>query len=225
MHILLFDIDGTLIRSGGAGKAAMETGLKKAFNLQKIDDTIPYSGRTDVAIAHDLLRVHGLEVHEENIAKLHNAYQDELPESLKNHDGEILPGIREFLPRLHACPNVVLGLLTGNIRRGAENKLRFYGLWDYFPFGGFADGIPDRDEVARKALKEAERHAARPADLNKVWVIGDTPFDVKCARAIGAKAIAVHTGGYNREALAATNADHLFNDFTEAHLLMAEWGA
>ena len=118
----------------------------------------------------------------------------------------------------------VVGLLTGNIRAGAEIKLRHYGLWHHFPFGGFADGLIDRDDVARRALAEAEAHIGRPIDPADVWVIGDTPLDVRCARAIGAKAVVVATGWHPHEELVACNPDHLLPDFTHAGALLTEWG-
>ena len=107
---------------------------------------------------------------------------------------------------------------------GAEVKLRHFGLWDHFPFGGFADGIEDRDDVARQALAEAVRHVGRAIDPADVWVIGDTPLDVKCARAIGAKAVVVQTGWHRRDELVACCPDHLLPDFTHAGELLTQWG-
>jgi phosphoglycolate phosphatase-like HAD superfamily hydrolase len=141
---------------------------------------------------------------------------------LRRRGGTVLPGIAEALRRERQ--GAAVGLLTGNIRAGAEAKLRHFGLWDHFPFGGFADGLEDRDDVARRALAEAERHLGRSIDPNDVWVIGDTPLDVKCARAIGAKAVVVQTGWHRRDELAACCPDHLLPDFTHAGELLTEWG-
>ena len=118
----------------------------------------------------------------------------------------------------------MVGLLTGNIRAGAEVKLRHFGLWDHFPFGGFADGLENRDDVARRALAEADRHVGRAIDPKDVWVIGDTPLDVKCARAIGAKAVVVPTGWHRRDEFVACCPDHLLPDFTHAGELLTQWG-
>jgi len=222
MRILLFDIDGTLIRSGGAGKAAMEAGLKSAFGMNEIRDRVAYSGRTDPGIVRELLALHGIEPTDSNAKKLKAAYLAQLPGMLTRMRGSVLPGIEEALHRERR--EAVVGLLTGNIRAGAEIKLRHFGLWSYFPFGGFADGLTDRDDVARRALVEAERHVGRAIDPADVWVIGDTPLDVKCARAIGAKAVVVATGWHHHDELVACNPDHLLPDFTHAGELLTEWG-
>ena len=194
MTIVLWDIDGTLIRSGGAGKVAMETALRSAFGLTEILDTVPYSGRTDVAIARDLLSVHDLPISEDNQILLRETYLRELPGALRSSAGEILPGISELLRQLHGRNDVLQGLLTGNIRRGARVKLGHFGLWDFFSPGGFGDLHTDRNAVAREALAAVESHLDRKPDPSQIWVIGDTPHDVTCGRAIGAKVLAVATG-------------------------------
>jgi phosphoglycolate phosphatase-like HAD superfamily hydrolase len=222
MRVLLFDIDGTLIRSGGAGKAAMESALRTSFGIKEIRDRVAYSGRTDPGIASELLALHGIEPTDANAERLKAAYLANLPGMLARMRGSVLPGIEEALRRERR--EAVIGLLTGNVRAGAEIKLRHFGLWDYFPFGGFADGLTERDDVARRALAEAERHTARPIDPADVWVIGDTPLDVKCARAIGAKAVVVATGWHHPDELVAANPDHLLPDFTHAGELLTQWG-
>src|SRR3954465_13112194 len=122
MQVLLFDIDGTLIRSGGAGKAAMEDALREEFGLAEINDSVPYSGRTDPSIARDVLTVHGIEPSDANIKRLNRASLHRLPECLKRYAGVVLPGVRELLDRLRAANDVAVGLLTGNIREGARTK-------------------------------------------------------------------------------------------------------
>jgi phosphoglycolate phosphatase-like HAD superfamily hydrolase len=223
MRVLLFDIDGTLIRSGGAGKAAMEAALRQAFRLEEIRDGVPYSGRTDPAIGYDLLALHDLETSAENLSRLHTAYLEVLPQCLATHSGIILPGIVDTLNRLQRDRKIALGLLTGNVRRGAEYKLGHFGLWEFFAFGGFGDNHSDRNMVARVALENAESHLQKKLDTNDVWVIGDTPHDVTCARSIGAKAVAVATGWNSYEELCETGADWVLNDFTQAHELLGQW--
>src|SRR4051812_2420690 len=222
MRVLLFDIDGTLIRSGGAGKTAMEAGLRTAFGVTEILDRVSYSGRTDPGIARELLAVHGVEPTKANVEKLKTAYLSHLPAMLRRRGGTVLPGIAEALKRERQGSAV--GLLTGNIRAGAEVKLRHFGLWDHFPFGGFADGLEDRDDVARRALAEAERSVGRAITRIDVGVIGDTPLDGKCARAIGAKAVVVQSGWHRRDELVACCPDHLLPDFTHAGELLTQWG-
>lgn len=219
MPTLLFDIDGTLIRTGGAGKHAMEQALRTAFGVTELRDEVPYSGRTDVAIGRDLLRVHGLAVTAENLAKLSDAYLGHLRPSLHAIGGNVLPGVTELLTRLHGRRR--MGLLTGNVRAGAERKLAHFGLWDYFPFGGFGDVHHDRDDVARAAIAALKAHD--PHAPAEVWVIGDTPLDVKCARAIGAKSVAVATGWHSLDELHATGADLVLADLSDFQKLPPHW--
>jgi phosphoglycolate phosphatase-like HAD superfamily hydrolase len=223
MPILLFDIDGTLVRTGGAGKAAMEAALVAAFGVAELRDEVPYSGRTDVAIGRDLLRVHGIDPTPENQHALREAYLTNLPESLRSKGGTVCPGVPELLAAVAGKPGVVLGLLTGNVRRGAMHKLGHFGLWDYFACGGFGDDHSDRDDVARSAVAAVRGHLGRDVDPADVWVIGDTPLDVSCARAIGAKVVAVATGWHPADELAGHNPDLLFEDLSDPARLLAAW--
>ncbi|MBX9579245.1 MAG: haloacid dehalogenase-like hydrolase [Gemmataceae bacterium] len=224
MPILLFDIDGTLVRTGGAGKAAMEAALQSAYGVAEIRDGVPYSGRTDGAIARDLLAAHGLDPSPANARRLQDAYLERLPAALNQRPGEVCPGIAGLLPVLAGRRDVVLGLLTGNVRAGARVKLGHFGLWDYFACGGFGDGHHDRDDVARSAVADVRRHLDRDVDPADVWVIGDTPLDVKGARAVGAKAVAVATGWHPCDELAACGPDLFLADLSDHAPLLAAWG-
>jgi len=224
MHVVLFDIDGTLVRTGGAGKAAMEEALRTVFGLSEVKDGVPYAGRTDRAIARDLLLLHGIPPQEENIACLQEAYLELLPEMLRQRGGTICPAVPEVLERLAATPGVLLGLLTGNIRLGAKCKLEHFGLWSYFAGGGFGDEFDDRDDVARTALQNLGIAADQNCGPSRcIWVVGDTPLDIRCARAIGAQAVAVATGWHSLEALADHRPDWLFPDLHHASSLLAIW--
>jgi phosphoglycolate phosphatase len=223
MPIILFDIDGTLVRTGGAGKAAMEAGLRATFGMADLLDVVPYSGRTDRAIARDLLTVHGIEPTAANQERLQDAYLTQLPPCLAKHGGVVCPGIEELLVKLYKRNDVVLGLLTGNIRKGAKHKLGHFGLWDYFVCGGFGDEHFDRDDVARMAIGEVKAHLGRTVDVSEVWVIGDTPLDVQCARAIGAKVVAVATGWHPIKELESCNPDYLMRDLSNHEELLRAW--
>ena len=223
MHVLLFDIDGTLIRSGGAGKHALEGAFAELFNVPEVRDGVPYAGRTDIAIARDLLELHGVAPSPDNVERLQAAYLQRLPQSLLGNGGIVLPGVTQLLPELVRQEHLAIGLLTGNIRRGAEVKLRHFELWDHFAFGGFGDGTHDRDDVARAALRDTERHLDRRVKTDDVWVIGDTPLDVRCARAIGAKAVAVCTGWHSADELHAAGADWVLNDLSDTAALLTRW--
>ena len=222
MPILLFDIDGTLVRTGGAGKLAMEAALCEEFGIPLMVEDVPYSGRTDLAIGRDLLIAHGIEPTLGNQVKLRDGYLSRLPQALLANRGEICPGIEALLALLKPRTDVVLGLLTGNVRRGAETKLGHYGLWTHFVGGGFGDDCYDRNDVARAALQAMSAHRGE-VDPRDVWVIGDTLLDVSCARAVGANAIAVATGWHPIGELHKTGANLVVQDLSDAEQLFEVW--
>ena len=224
MHVILFDIDGTLLHSGGAGQAGIERALELAFGVTAPTEGIPSAGRTDRAIGRDLIRFHALEDSDTTHARLQETYLHVLPSELTSREGIVYPGVRELLTRLSGREDVLLGLLTGNYREAAWQKLRHFGLSEHFAFGGFGDEHSDRDDVARQALLAAAEHfAPQVIDHEKLWVIGDTPADVRCGRAIGARVIAVATGMYSIDELGQTAPDHLFADFTDVESVLSLW--
>jgi phosphoglycolate phosphatase len=219
MIVCLFDIDGTLLSSGGAGKAAIEAALEVEFDV-RVHTRVEYSGRTDRAIGGDLFRLHGLAESEENWQRLLNAYLARLPDALTRHKGQILPGIAALLDQLADVEQLALGLLTGNVRDGAKLKLGHYGLGHHFAFGGFGDEHWDRDDVARAALRAAGEHLGRAVEPERVWVIGDTPLDVRCARAIGAQVAAIATGWHSLEELEQAKPDLVLADLADPEALL-----
>jgi phosphoglycolate phosphatase-like HAD superfamily hydrolase len=223
MYVCLFDIDGTLLSSGGAGKAALEEGLAEEFGIRGTMEKLVLSGRTDNAIVSDLLRLSGLTDSEGNRTRLFAGYLRHLPGCLSRCTGRVLPGVEALLQLLGARDDVAVGLLTGNIRAGARLKLGHYGLFEHFAFGGFGDRHHHRDDVAREALAEVHQHLGTYIDPCRVWVIGDTPHDVTCARAIGARAVAVVTGWHERTELAACSPDLLLDDLSDPEPLLALW--
>lgn len=223
MNVILFDIDGTLVRTGGAGKTALEAGLCATFAIPEVRHTVSYSGRTDLAISRDLLAAHDVEPSVDNERRLLEAYLARLPDALKLHGGRVCPGVVELLEWLAPRPQTLLGLLTGNVRAGARLKLSHFGLWDYFRVGGFGDYVYDRDDVARAALQDIQAHLGADVDPSSIWVVGDTPLDVRCARAIGARAVAVATGWHSREELAGCRPDLLLEDLSQLNSLQALW--
>jgi phosphoglycolate phosphatase-like HAD superfamily hydrolase len=214
MIVCLFDIDGTLLASGGAGKAALESAFTEEFGVS-LREQIPYSGRTDRAIARDLLQIHDLDDTPTNREKLVAGYLARLPKSLNSHQGRVLPGILALLKELSARDDIAVGLLTGNIRAGARVKLGHFQLFEHFAFGGFGDHHYDRDDVAREALAETRAHLGKAVSPERIWVIGDTPLDVQCARAIGAKVLAVATGLHTSEQLRASSPDLTLADLSD----------
>jgi phosphoglycolate phosphatase len=219
MHVCLFDIDGTLLDSGGAGKAAIETALVEDFGVT-MQAEVKYSGRTDPAIGRDLMQLHAVEPTPANWTRLVEGYLARLPAALVKHNGTVLPGIVRLLDRLAELEDVPVGLLTGNIRAGAKAKLGHFDLYHHFPFGGFGDRHFDRDDVAREALGAVTERFDGKVTADRIWVIGDTPLDVRCARAIGAKVVAVATGWHSIDRLAAAEPDLLLEDLADAEPLL-----
>lgn len=219
MPVILFDIDGTLIRSGGAGKLAMERGLKSAFQITEVRDEVPYAGRTDRGIGFDLLRAHGVAETEANLLALQSSYLEALPGSLVDLGGTICDGIPAILDALSQRDDVHLGLLTGNTLAGARIKLQHFGLWHHFACGGFGDDHHQRDDVARAAVAAMKLHTKREIETHEVWVVGDTPLDIQCGRAIGATVVAVATGWHPISEL--SHADHAFENLAEPEQFLA----
>lgn len=221
VHVLLFDIDGTLIHAGGAGRGALLAALGAEFAITEPRLDVDFAGRTDRSIASDALLQNGLAAEEATFARYLASYLRHLPESLSSQRGRVLPGVTELLAALAARKDVILGVLTGNFERAAAMKLAHYGLDAYFPLGGYGDLHFDRDDVAREAHRAVRFHCGEEHASAQIWVIGDTPLDVRCARAIGARAIAVGSGFATREELAAAEPDHLFEDLTDLRAFLA----
>ncbi len=223
MAIVLFDIDGTLIQTGGAGKVAFAETFDELFGVTEISEIVGFAGRSDRAIAEELMRVHGVEVTPENWQRFTTAFLPRLERALPSLAGEVLPGVVSLLDNLASMNNVTIGLLTGNIAAGAKAKLSHYQLFDRFGFGGYGDDCTDRCDIAIAALQAARLHLnGDGASSEKVIVIGDTPADVRCARAINAYAVAVATGGATIEQLAAAKPDLLVADLTDNQELLRQ---
>ena len=199
MTVLFWDIDGTLLTTGRAGVPAWEAAVRettgKAFELASI--RVP--GLTDYQIAVRTFDMLGVAVTDGLLRHMVTRYEEMLPATLPLRQGRVLPHVREILERLHPRPDVRSYLLTGNTRAGARAKLAHYDLLRYFPDGGFAEDPGSRASIAVRALELARRHG--PVEVDRVFVIGDTPHDIECAAAIDARTIAVATGGYSVEEL------------------------
>lgn len=206
--LLLWDIDGTLLGSGGAGVRAFDRALAEEFGVQGSLAHLAWAGRTDGWIAGRALEEYDLPATAANVSRLIDAYLARLPPELE-HTGAVLPGVVEILETAHHRPDVVQGLLTGNVERGARVKLGHFDLWRYFTFGAFADDSSERNELGPHALRRAEAHAGTTFAPERVWVIGDTGHDIACARVIGARAMAVTTGYGTLDSLVAAGPDHL----------------
>ena len=213
MKLLLFDLDGTLLTTDGAGRTALKLASADVFGVAEDLCNVPIAGNTDSSIGREILAKHGIPFNEASLNRLLGAYLARLVDQLKTHPGRILPGVLQTLDRVtHA--SVGVGLLTGNLRRGADLKLGAHGVKRFFEFGAFGDDDFDRNKLGPIALERAQARYKTGFSADEVFVIGDTPRDVACARAFGARAVAVATGQYSREELAATQPDFLFSDLS-----------
>jgi phosphoglycolate phosphatase-like HAD superfamily hydrolase len=198
IRLVLFDIDGTLIHTGGAGVRAFARALASEFGMADGTELLKFGGRTDVSLVRELFSLRQIEPSPRNFERFFAAYLGWLEKLIAECAGGAYPGVLEFQRALETRPDPpLLGLLTGNIRRGAQIKLQRFQLWDKFSFGGFADDHEERDQIAAIARQRGSERLGRPVEGAEVLVIGDTPLDIRCARAIGAKMLAVATGSFS----------------------------
>ena len=186
---------------------------------------IEIAGKTDTGIVHQILRKQKIAIDDATTAAFLDLYVEFLARELPQRKGTILPGVQELLLRLRERPQNVLGLLTGNLERGAKLKLSHYGLWEFFAFGAFADDHHDRNELGPFAQRRAREKHAIDFAAAAIDVIGDTPHDIACGKAIGARTIAVATGSFTREQLAEHEPDRIVDDFSEVGAVIEdlEW--
>jgi phosphoglycolate phosphatase len=223
-RLLLFDIDGTLVHSAGAGVHALKLTLAERFGIKDDLHDIEIAGMTDSGIVISILKKHKIPVTNENVTAFLDSYVHFLSLELPRRKGNLLPGVFELLEKLRARPHLVLALLTGNVSRGAQLKLEHYGVWHFFEFGAFADDHHDRNQLgpfARSRAKEKHGREFSPAEID---VIGDTPRDIACGKAFGARTIAVATGTWSRDELAKHDPDVLIDDFSDVDALIDTLG-
>ena len=194
--MLFWDIDGTLLTTARAGVHSLERALEEVTGVQVDLQGMATAGMTDYAIAEAALKGVGHQTDEETVQRFLRIHERQLPEYLHRRQGHVLPGVRKALEDLSERGDVLSLLLTGNTEGGAAAKLAHYGLAPFFAHGGaFCVGPGERAEIARRALPLAN-------GAEQVYVIGDTPADIECGKAIGAQTVAVATGSYSRDELA-----------------------
>jgi phosphoglycolate phosphatase-like HAD superfamily hydrolase len=217
---LLFDIDGTLIRTGRAGSRAMDRAFEDLFGISQAFDGTQMAGRTDKWILEDAAARAGVTLTAASLQRFRDRYFERLLEALPEpspHKG-VLPGITSLLDALTTPPfagDVFLALLTGNCEEGARIKLEHFDLWRYFRCGAYGDDVHDRNElfsVAMSRVRACGGQTARPQD---VIVVGDTALDVACAAVGGARSVAVATGPSDAETLKKSGADVVFEDLSD----------
>lgn len=223
-HLFLFDIDGTLIASGGAGEYSMRLAVKEMFGVEDGLQGVEIAGCTDHLITRNVFQKFGAEWTAERAAEFLDHYLRHLAVEIPRKNGRLLPGILPLLDALKALPHVALALLTGNLEKGAKIKLSHYGVWEYFEFGSYADDDADRNRLGPFAQARARKKHGVEFPPERIFVLGDTPHDIDCGRAIGAKTVAIATGGYTREQLAAHHPDFLFDDLGDVPTVLKALG-
>jgi len=213
--LVLFDVDGTLVDTAGAGRRALHVAFEAVHGLADVaarTEAVAFSGKTDPAIVAEMCAA--LAVVPGETEAFARAYLDALSAEMARPDRRrrVLPGVEALLETLSLRPHVHLGLVTGNVEAGARAKLAPFGLNPYFPTGGFGSDHPDRREVARRAAARVALHAGVPVESSRVVVVGDTELDVDCARFNGFRAVAVLTGWATEAELRAAGPDVLLSD-------------
>ena len=223
--LVLFDIDGTLVLTGGAGMRAMGRAFLELMGAGDAMRDVPLAGRTDLAIIRDAAArvAPGFTPDTTWVARFRDLYLTALAEELRvDAPGRcVLPGVDEAIGALADREDVHVALLTGNFREGAQAKLSYFSLWEAFPFGAFGDETVDRNVLLPIALDHAADRGIGPLAPRDVVVIGDTPYDVACALNGGAVAVGVTTGPYDRAALEHAGADIVLDDLRDTDSLMA----
>ena len=215
----LFDVDGTLLLTGGAARAAFACAVRDHFGVEDELKDIAFSGRIEPLILADILRKHGRTFDERDEAGYWDSVFTHMRRLLHPGRGRLMPGIPALLDRIAAEPGWVLGLLTGNMTQMARIKLGHFGLKGRFAFGGFGEMGPSRDALATSLVRRLGREFGIPP--GRCIVVGDTEHDVTCARAAGARVIAVATGTDTRAELEACRPDLLLDDLGDADAILA----
>ena len=215
--ILLFDIDGTLLLSGKAGYRALTRTFEELFGVARGFDDIPVAGMTDEIILTAALERAGVAAGVETRARFHTRYCELFADEIHFPGPRkgLMPGVAVLLETLSRYDEVRCGLVTGNFASPARIKLEHFDLWRFFHFGAYGDDASARDELVPIAVERARIDGVVVARAGDVVVIGDTPLDVQCAAAAGARAVAVATGSYDEATLRETSAFAVLADISD----------
>ena len=226
MHrkLVLFDIDGTLLKVGSVNRRVLGDALIEVYGTEGSTGRHDFSGKMDGAIIYEVLENSGLERREiaERFDRARETYIELFRQRTQKTDITLLEGVRELLDELSRLPGVHLGLLTGNFERSGRHKLQLPGIDHYFPFGAFADDAIARTELPPIAVDRAEQRTGTRFSPAETVIIGDTPHDIGCARVLDAKSIAVATGNFSMQELAAHNPGALFENFAATGEVITE---
>jgi phosphoglycolate phosphatase len=215
--IVLLDIDGTLIRTGRAGSRAMNRAFEDVFGIANAFDGVEMAGRTDKWILNDAVTRAGVDLSVDNFGRFQDRYCARLTDTLREPTpGKgVLPGVRRLLETLDARDDVFAALLTGNGEQGARIKLQHFDIWKFFRCGAYGDDVTDRNHLFDIAVQRAETCGAPRVQPGDVVVVGDTVLDVACAKAAGARSVAVATGPCDVDTLRKSGADVVVRDLSD----------
>lgn len=222
MKLLLFDIDGTILSTDGAGSRAVRRAFEKVHGVDAKIEMIDFAGKTDPLILKQIYtnalgRNHSPGEEEE----VYTYYVKYLEEEIKTAEIDVKPGVKTLLTTLSAREDILLGLGTGNIEMGARIKLGQVGLNGHFKFGGFGCDSEHRTDVIRRAIERAHDHKTIETSFSETYIIGDTPHDINHGRAAGAKVVAVATGYYTMDELSEHGPDYLYEDLSDTESVIS----
>lgn len=226
MKLVLFDIDGTLLDSGGAGTRSFDLAFSEILSVEGSMKGISMAGKTDVQIIREGLQRLGIPPSDGMIRRLLDSYIRNLQSEIlrSGTDGlpprELKPGARDLLDYLLSTPDMRLGLLTGNVQEGAWIKLGAFGIHRYFSFGAFGSDDEERTKLLPFAVKMYRNISGISVDYGDCIVVGDTPLDVECAKPYGAYTFTVSTGPYSAEELEKAGADAVFDNLPDGETFL-----
>lgn len=219
--LLLWDIDGTLITTKGAGRDSLVAALRDVHAIEGEISGKELAGRTDPLIFKSLCERYGLDHNPQAQHDFSEAYLGHLACQIKNREGLTHPGIIDILDAVAARPDLAQGLLTGNMEQGAQIKLEHFKIWHYFEFGAYGPDGATRNDLGPHALKQAYAKLGVAFEPENTFVIGDTPHDIECGKAFGARTIAVATAGFSRAELESHQPTVVFDDLGDQAAFLA----